>query len=120
MVAPPLPTIGVVDPFEAVIPEPEPIPSDDITGVEDDEAINVVDEAPETLDVDEEAHRDTDHNLVGCTIKAFYPDEVGWYMGKITWYATMLGKLRVFYEEDESDDYISPDEINGIDIILCT
>ena len=28
-------------------------------------------------------------------------------------------KVRVLYEEDGSDDYIMPEEINGIDIILC-
>ena len=39
-------------------------------------------------------------------------------MFPITWYATMLGKLRVFFEEDGSDDYISHEEINVIDVIL--
>ena len=70
-------------------------------------------------DDDEEAYRDLNHNLVGCKITAFYPDEGGWFKGCITWYNAQRSKLRVCFEEDGSDDYISPDEINRVDVILC-
>ena len=43
----------------------------------------------------------------------------GGLKGVVTWYNTNLEKVRVLYEEDGSDDYIMPEEINGIDIILC-
>lgn len=67
--------------------------------------------------VDDERYRDMSHNLVGCTITALYPSEGGWFDGRVTWYNTSMGKLRVVFE-DESDDYIAPDDIDGIDVIL--
>ena len=51
-------------------------------------------------------------------ITAFYPDEGGWFKGCITWYNTQLCKLRDF-EEDGSNDYIAPDELNGVNVIFC-
>ena len=29
-----------------------------------------------------------------------------------------MGKLRVYYEEDNSDDYITGEDVNGVDMIL--
>ena len=88
----------MIEPFECVVPEPDQIPPDDIIGVEDEEAIYISDESTE-LAVDEEAYRDKNHNLVGCKVKVFYPDEGGWFEGIISWYATSLGKLRVFLKK---------------------
>ena len=30
-----------------------------------------------------------------------------------------MDKLRIYFEEDESDDYMNETEINGMDVILC-
>ena len=46
-----------------------------------------------------------------------YEDEDGWFDGTITWYNTQLGKLRVVFEDD-SDDYILPEDINRVDVFL--
>ena len=43
-----------------------------------------------------------------------------WFEDKITWYATMLGKLRVSSDEDGSNDYISPEVVNGDDVNLIS
>ena len=48
-----------------------------------------------------------------------YEDEDGWFDRTITWYNTQLGKLRVVFEDD-SDDYILPEDINGVDVFLKT
>ena len=89
-------------------------------GREEDENVDVVDLSDDAEDdVDEEAYQGLNHNLVGCKITAFYPDEGGWFKGCIAWYNTQLCKLRVYFEEDSSDDYIAPDELNGVDVILC-
>ena len=120
-VTPPLPTPAIIDPFASVIPEPEMIPPDDVTGADDDEMVDVSDEAstsPPPLEMDNVELRDTGHNLVGCRIKALYDGE--WFKGEISWYAPAVGKLRVYFPEDESDDYIGPEEINGVDVIVCT
>ena len=47
----------------------------------------------------------------------FYPSEGGWFIGTVSWYNSQLGKLRIVFE-DGSDDYIQPDEIDGIEIIM--
>ena len=62
--------------------------------------------------------RDYSHNLVGCKIRAFYDDQCDCLLGKINWYNAKMGKLRVYYEEDNSDDYITADDINGVDMVL--
>ena len=64
------------------------------------------DDTSKNDDVDDEAHRDQNHNLVGCKVKAFYPDEGVWFEGVATWYNTNLEKVRVLYEEDGSDEAI--------------
>ena len=37
----------------------------------------------------------------------------------ITWFNSKMDKLRIYFEEDESDDYMNETEINGMDVILC-
>ena len=48
----------------------------------------------------------------------FYDDQGEWYEGKITWFNSKMDKLRIYFEEDESDDYMNETEINGMDVIL--
>ena len=54
-----------------------------------------------------------------CILKlcVLYEEEDGWFDRTITWYSTQLGKLRVVFEDD-SDDYILPDDISGVDVFL--
>ena len=69
--------------------------------------------------MNDEHYRDLNHNLVGLKLCVLYEDEGEWFDGTITWYNTQLGKLRVLFEDD-SDDYISPEDINGVDVFLKT
>ena len=57
------------------------------------------------------------HNLVGCTIKIFYDDMGEWFEGLITWFNRKMNKMRLYFPDD-SEDYISEDDINGMDILL--
>ena len=43
--------------------------------------------------------------------------EGGWFIGTVSWYNSQLGKLRIVFD-NVSDDYIQPDEIDGVDVIL--
>ena len=113
----PLPTMII-----EVVPEPEPILPDNEFGREEDENVDVVNLSDNVENnVDEEAYRDLNHNLVGCKITAFYLDEGVGSKG------VSLGTMRKgvnfvcvsCFEEDGSDDYISPNEINRVDVILC-
>ena len=45
-------------------------------------------------------------------------EEGGWCEGRITYYNKNLDKLRVGYDDD-SEDFISPRDIDGIEIVLC-
>ena len=98
---------------------PEEIPSDEGLGSEEDDTVDLGDDDEESLEEDDETNLDVHHNLVGCTLSAYYPDEGGWFDGTVTWYNTRLEKLRVLFL-DESDDYIHIEEINGVDIMLKT
>ena len=70
----PLPTMIIENPFECVVPEP--IPPDNEFGREEDENADVVNLSYDVEDdVDEEAYRDLNHNLVGCKITAFYLEQ---------------------------------------------
>ena len=60
------------------------------------------------------------HNLVGLRIKVFYDDLGDWFVGNVTWYNRKMKKLRLHFTSDNSDDYISKDMINGIDMILMS
>ena len=126
VVTPPLPTIPATDPFAAVIPEPEPIPVDDYLGEEEEGNFIEIGDAGEeaaptpaddSLPVDDVSQRDLNHNLVNRELEVFYPDEGGWFVGKITWYNIHLGKFRVLFD-DGSDDYIQPEDINDLDVKL--
>ena len=99
------------------VPDTEPPPFDQISPEDIDlEVEETTDDLgvdlAEDLGVDLAEERDYEHNLVRYNIRAFY--EVGrWYIGKVTWYNRKLEKVRIYYDEDETDD-----NINGIDITL--
>ena len=42
----------------------------------------------------------------------------GWFVGKIMWMNKRMNKFRVYFAEDDSEDYIGEDKINGMDIII--
>ena len=50
----------------------------------------------------------------------FYDDLGDWFVGNVTWYNRKMKKLRLHFTTDDSDDYISEDMINGIDMILMS
>ena len=67
---------------------------------------------------DDEEDRQLDHNLVGLKIRIFYDDQGKWYDGQITWFNKKMGQVRIYFEEDDTDDHIEETEINGVDVIL--
>ena len=62
-------------------------------------------------------HQDVDyeHNLVGRKIRALYNN--GWFTGKVLYHNTKMDKLNVRFS-DNTDDYLSCDEINDTDVHL--
>ena len=67
-----------------------------------------------TVSFDNVKDRIYDHVIINRKIRAFYDD---WHTGEIMWYNTQLDEYRVLYE-DSSEDFITLDDINGIDSIL--
>ena len=49
-------------------------------------------------------------------IEFFY--ENGFFVGAILWYNRGLQEFRVYYDADNSDDYISLEDINWIEVVL--
>lgn len=131
IVPPPIPIPTGDDPFESV-PEGEPMPEDTLYAddvimdavVDDDntDQSNNENSAEDDMEeeVDEEEDRVFDHNLVGLRIKVFYDNLGDWFVGNVTWYNRKMKKLRLHFTTDDSDDYISEDMINGIDMILMS
>jgi len=65
--------------------------------------------------IDKEADRNYADKLVGEKIRGNY--ENGWHTGTIQWFNTDFLEYRVLFE-DGSEDYISTDDIDGVDIVL--
>ena len=62
--------------------------------------------------------REKDHivdSFVGRKIKALY--ENGWFVGKINYYNKLLEEYYVLYEDD-TEDYISLDDSDGVEVQL--
>ena len=94
---------------------PEPSSPPDDTFIDDDDVDEIHATSDGELEADVEDDRDYSHSYVGRMIKAIYDN--GWFTGNITWYNKKMQKLRVLYE-DETDDYLSLDEIDGVEIYL--
>ena len=54
-------------------------------------------------------------SFVGRKIKALY--ENGWFVGKINYYNKLLEEYYVLYEDD-TEDYISLDDSDGVEVQL--
>ena len=65
--------------------------------------------------IDDENSRLFDYENVGRKIKALY--DSGWHIGEIKYYNVTLAEYKIDFE-DGSVDYISLDEIDGIEILL--
>merc|ERR1712109_229938 len=72
-------------------------------------------EEEEGVKIDNEEDRNYSEKLVGEKIRGNY--ETGWHTGTIQWFNTKLMEYNVLFE-DGSDDYITTDDIDGVDIIL--
>ena len=100
-------------------PEPVTEPADESTNGDDDICDDeqlcdseelLQDEEPVDLPKD----RDYDNVLAKRKIRALYDD---WHTGTITWYNKVNDEYRVLFG-DGSEDYITLNDINGIDMIL--
>ena len=66
--------------------------------------------------VDYENNRKYNHKLVGEKLRVLYDKQ--WYLGTIEYYSVDFKKYNILFEDD-SEDYISKDEIlNGKDVTL--
>lgn len=86
---------------------------------EDDEGPTIAadDNAEDTdLGEDKEEDRDFNHRFVGRQIKAHYHS--GWATGSVIYFNTNFKRFRVDFPDSEDVDYISPSEIDGIEVIL--
>ena len=73
---------------------------------------------PDDQELHEHIDKEEDHivdSFVGRKIKALY--ENGWFVGKINYYNKLLEKYYVLYEDD-TEDYISLDDIDGVEVQL--
>ena len=112
VVPPPLPMQSTDQPMMCDTPDPESPPPDDAI---DEEKSLITETNDNDLYIDYEADRDVNHSLVGRQIRAFYDN--GRFTGTITWYNQPMEKLRVMFD-DETKDYISVDDIDGVEINL--
>ena len=71
------------------------------------------DDEPERVDKAEE--RDYKHENIGRNIKALYDN--GWHIGSIKYFCKNLNEFKIDYP-DGSIDYISPNDIDGFEVIL--
>ena len=106
----------VPDPVPCEAPEPATIPVDDEMEIEDSEfhekSVDAQDD--EVLEVDDELDRNFEHQLVRNKFKVHY--DYGWFTGVASWFNFELQKLRLSFD-DGSDDYISVDQVDGIEIM---
>ena len=93
-------------------PESEAPPTHDL---EDEEGKNICETNDNDLEIDYESDFDLNHNLVVRKIKAIYDN--GWYTESISWFKNKTQKLRVAFE-DGTEDYISTEDIDGVEINL--
>merc|ERR1712083_755678 len=88
-------------------------------GADDNEKNDAADdneeEGEEGERIDKEEDRSYNEKLVGERIKGNY--ENGWATGTIQWFNSKLLEYNVLFE-DGSEDYITTDDIDGVDIIL--
>ena len=103
---------GQLDDTQVSQTEPENEEDSDEDEEEDEQIPEVNDN---DLEEDNEGDRDYDHNLVGRKIRALYNN--GWFTGKVLYHNTKMDKLNVRFSDD-TDDYISCDEINDTDVQL--
>lgn len=68
----------------------------------------------ETEDVDDEDDRIYEDNLIGTQIRGHYEGS-GWHTGTIEYYNSELDKYLVLFE-DESEDLLKVEDIDGVDI----
>ena len=67
--------------------------------------------------IDDESDRLYEYGFTGMRIKAHYHN--GWFIGKIAYYNSKLNEYKVLYD-DMLPDFIRPDEIDGIEIMLLS
>ena len=73
---------------------------------------------PDDQELHERMDREEDHivdSFVGLKIKALYKN--GWFVGKINYYNKLPEEYYVLYEDD-TEDYISLDDIDGVELQL--
>ena len=107
----------VPKPVEFIEPPKDPV-LDDPPQAESNESVQsteIYDEEEVEERIDDENSRLFDYENVGRKIKALY--DSGWHIGEIKYYNVTLAEYKIDFE-DGSVDYISLDEIDGIEILL--
>ena len=105
--------VGPENPLDLPTPELSATSEEDDDN-DEDEQYDTEEDVDENERVDNVKDRIYDHAIINRKIRALYDD---WHTGEIMWYNTKLAEYRVLYE-DSSEDYITLDDINGIDMIF--
>ena len=96
--------------------EPSPEPLDEVIEDEAEEIPNTTSDNEEEPEIDDdESDRIFNDPLVGKKIRGLY--ESGWHNGIIDYFNTQLNEYRVTFE-DESTDFITRKDIDGIEIVI--
>ena len=115
VVPPSLPFDGSDNAVDCPVPEAAPEPIDESRHEdEDEELLEETQDLEEMERVDLPKDRDYQNVLVKRKIRAPYNE---WHTGTITWYNKINDKYRIQFK-DGSEDYISLDDIDGVEVIL--
>ena len=110
------PPMTLLDPQDGV-PVPQNVKGVEPMEVEEtdqDPTEGELDTAEEEFKLDYEEDRVYERGGVGKKFKVLY--DSGWFIGHVKYYNHALGEYKVDFD-DGSVDYISPDDIDGIEVI---
>ena len=68
--------------------------------------------------IDSTKDRNYSEPLVGRKIRALYED--GWHVGSLDYFNTEFQQYHISFEGSTEDDYMKPEEIDGIEMVLLS
>ena len=71
---------------------------------------------PDRIDADTD--RSYNDELIGKKLRILY--ETGWHSGTINYFNTALNEYRVSFENEDEEDYIKKEDIDGLKIVLVS
>ena len=109
------PPAHFIAPPENEVPCETPEPANPEPDIQDVEPTEPPEDDPQEDRVDSEENRNFEHENVGKKIKALYDN--GWHIGEIKYFSNDLQEYKIYYP-DGSVDYISPEDIDGLEVFF--